>query len=126
MSIEVGSRVIVNTAELENEHGTVVEILKGQTSSTKVFEVVLDSGESIWTRDQFLEEEPVITEMGQEYELKIDFADNVVVAILYKNGREIGRGHGHILHSGKLGYAQAISFACRRMYQEMGGTFNGQ
>lgn len=126
MEIKIGDRVIVSTAEIDNEHGTVVEILKGETSSTKIFEVVLDSGESLWTREEALILEADLEPESSEYGVKIDFADNIVIVILCKNGREIGRGHGHIIHSGKLGVAQAISFASKRMYLDMGGKINGQ
>lgn len=126
MEIKIGDRVFVSTTETTNEHGTVVEILKGETSSTKVFEVVLDSGESLWTREEALILEADLEPESSEYDVKIDFADNIVIVILRKNGREIGRGHGHIIHSGKLGVAQAISFASKRMYLDMGGTINGQ
>lgn len=32
------------------------------------------------------------------------------------------RGHGHIIHDGELGIAQAASYACRRLYESLGGT----
>ena len=126
MSIEIGNRVIVNTAELQNEHGVVVEKFGGKTSSTEIFEVVLERGESVWVKEEFLESEITWLEFADDYDLKLDITDNVVVAVLFKKGKEIGRGHGHLIHSGNLGIAQAISYACKRIYQNMGGTFNGQ
>ena len=48
---------------------------------------------------------------------------DVVVAILYETvgdvEREIGRGHGHIIHSGAIGFAQAASFAMKKIYTNM-------
>lgn len=125
MKIIIGDRVVVNTPEVKGEHGTVVEILSGQTSSTEVFEVVLDNGTSIWARTGQIEPEPEEEEQ-KEYNLKLDFADNVIIAILFKNGREIARGHGHIIHSGDIGVSQAISFATKRIWRELGGDENGQ
>lgn len=55
-----------------------------------------------------------------EYRYEINTADNsVVVAVLYEkvNGKEteVTRGHGHIIHDGVVGYAQAASYALKKI-----------
>jgi hypothetical protein len=61
-----------------------------------------------------VETDPTIT-------FKIDIADNVVVAIMMQGERQIGRGHGHIIHEGAIGIAQAASYALKMLYTNMNG-----
>lgn len=54
------------------------------------------------------------------YEYQFEYLDKVVVARLYKvteTGKtEIAKGHGHIMHDGVEGLAQAASYALRKIY----------
>ena len=56
---------------------------------------------------------------------EFEYLDNVVVAIFYEiKGEvktEIARGHGHIIHEGTIGIAQASSYAVKRIYQKLNG-----
>ena len=58
-------------------------------------------------------------------DIKIDIANNVVIATLYESAGEvrkpIRKGHGHLIHEGEIGIAQAASYACMRLYKSMGG-----
>lgn len=60
-----------------------------------------------------------------EYAHEIEVLDNVVVARFYevRGGErvELAKGHGHIIHDGAYGIAQAASYALKRIYQSMGG-----
>lgn len=66
---------------------------------------------------EIVEEEPV------EYTHEIEYLDNVVLVIFYeiKNGKktELARGHGHIIHEGAQGVAQAASYAMKRCYDSI-------
>jgi hypothetical protein len=61
------------------------------------------------------------------YCYEFDYLDNVVVARFYKikgeEKTEITRGHGHIIHEGEIGVAQAASYALKRIYMNLGGEF---
>jgi formylmethanofuran dehydrogenase subunit E len=52
-------------------------------------------------------------------------ADNVMVAVMYEQDggveREIDRFHGHIIHEGAIGVAQAASYAMKKLYTNMNG-----
>lgn len=65
----------------------------------------------------------LVVEDPAEYRHEIEYLDGVVVAVFYeiKNGKkkEIARGHGHIIHAGALGIAQATSYAMRRCYDQL-------
>lgn len=34
---------------------------------------------------------------------------------------ELGRGHGHMIHEGALGIAQASSYALKKIFEKMNG-----
>ena len=58
-------------------------------------------------------------------DIKIDIAHNVVIATMYESvggvQKPIHKGHGHLIHEGEYGIAQAASYACMRLYKSMGG-----
>jgi hypothetical protein len=67
-------------------------------------------------------------EVIETYMHEIEYLDNVVVVRFYKvtddSKQELAKGHGHIIHNGAIGIAQATSYAMKRLYEKMnGGTF---
>ena len=59
------------------------------------------------------------------YELEWRFemaGTNTVVAIMTADGEEVTRGHGHIIHEGTVGWAQACSYAIKKAYENMDGA----
>lgn len=54
---------------------------------------------------------------------EITYMDNLVLVVLYEaTGRgkvEIARGHGHIIHEGAAGVAQATSYAMRAVWNRL-------
>ncbi len=75
----------------------------------------------------FPEDELKFIEKAVSYTYEIEHLDNVIVARLYEVKddikTEIAIGHGHIMHDGVLGVAQAASFALKRIYMNLGGEF---
>jgi hypothetical protein len=57
------------------------------------------------------------------YFYKITYLEDIVLCVLYEateDGRvELARGHGHIIHEGAEGVAQATSYAMRRIWNQM-------
>lgn len=66
---------------------------------------------------ELVEDEPT------EYHHEIEYLDNLVLVRFYetRDGKktEIARGHGHIIHSGAAGIAQATSYAMRRIWDQL-------
>lgn len=65
-------------------------------------------------------------EEEKTYRWEVFQADtNVVTAVMYEvvNGveREVDRKHGHVIHNGAIGFAQAASYAMKRIYIGMNG-----
>ena len=54
---------------------------------------------------------------------EVEIFENVVCARLYDGDVQLGIGHGHVFHEGALGVMQAGSYAMKRCYENMGGTF---
>lgn len=68
--------------------------------------------------------DPVAEKPPREYVHEITYLDDVVVAVFYEvdesgHKTEIARGHGHIIHEGALGIAQAASYALKRIYLDL-------
>lgn len=125
MEIKVGNKVMVEHENLKYACGIVAAIYENYNLSTKVYEVKFDGSGNKYIlpeEDLRLIEEPNFAD--ENFEIKIDVADNLVVAMLLKNGEEIARGHGHIIHGGDIGIAQAISYACKRIWFELGGNYD--
>lgn len=58
-----------------------------------------------------------------DFRVDFEYLDGVVVARAMSGDRQLGIGHGHLLHEGALGLMQAASYAAKRCYMNMGGKF---
>ena len=76
----------------------------------------------------FKEDEMALIVPKKKYsmDIKIDIASNVVIATLYEMTNDtksiLAKGHGHMIHEGANGIAQAASYACKKLYEALGGT----
>lgn len=107
--------------------GTVIDCLYSGMYECDVYRVQFD-GDDLPSRPLFDIDafEPVEEEIPAEFSFKIDIAENVVIAIMLKDGKQVCRGHAHIIHEGTIGIAQAASYALKRLYSNMnGGSFIG-
>lgn len=94
-------------------------------SGEKLYIVHLDgyavASKHLWSADCLKKE------ASTEYKWDFEVCDNVVVGIMYEvkgdSKTEIVRGHGHIIHEGALGIAQAASYALKKAYEKLDGTF---
>jgi hypothetical protein len=107
--------------------GVVTDILYSSTKGKYFYEVTnKDTDDSA----MFAEDELELIPEKKEYsmDIKIDIANNVLIATLYGVANEskgvVAKGHGHLIHQGAFGIAQAASYACRRLFENMGGFKN--
>jgi hypothetical protein len=105
--------------------GTITDKLYSNCFDGYVYTIKFDDydapSKKLWSEDCFTHYiEPTIT-----YHYEFDVLDNVVVARFYEvNGEEkteIERGHGHIIHEGAKGIAQASAYALKKIYEKMNG-----
>lgn len=107
-----------------NLTGTITDILERKATSDFLYEVIADGRNR---PSNCLVEEDKIELLRKEYsmQISIDIAENVVIASLYEvvgpNMRPVAKGHGHLIHEGAFGIAQAASYACMRLYKSMEG-----
>ena len=105
--------------------GEIVDIMYSTANEKYIYRIHFD-GQEVRSRADFTEEAlDLLKEDTVTYHFETDFAeDNVVIVIMYEDHedgspKEIGRGHGHIIHEGALGIAQATSYAMYRLYKRM-------
>ena len=123
----VGDRVYSSEYELE---GTVEDKLFGHNGGEFVYIVHFDGKMNPFTVPVFGSDLKSVAN-EKTYRWEVFQADsNVVTAVMYEtiNGveREVSRFHGHIIHHGTIGVAQAASYAMKKIYIGMNeGKFIG-
>lgn len=115
----IGDRV----KDASGRTGEVMDAVYSRYWNAWSYEICDDETEAIETfKEDSLELAP-----SKEFsmDIKIDIANNVVIATMYETvgdvQRPIHKGHGHLIHEGEIGIAQAASYACMRLYKSMGG-----
>lgn len=104
--------------------GEIVDIMYSTAYEKYIYRIRFDDQEER-SRADFTEEAlELLVEDDVTYHIEIDYAENnVVIVIMYEDteesSKEISRGHGHIIHEGALGIAQATSYAMYRLYKRM-------
>lgn len=117
MAFEIGDKVIVKVEKGRSEHGTVFEVLNGRATDICLYGVTLESKEQVWVKPENIA--PVHIEQVFTIEVDIPSENNIVIVKMMANGNEIARGHGHLIHAGAEGIAQAMSYACKRIWNDI-------
>jgi hypothetical protein len=120
----IGDRVEVTP---NKEYGIITDIMFSNRCKVNLYEIVreYDRDDVIGT---FVASDLLSAPKPRELsmDIKIDIAQNIVIATLYEEygviKTPLRRGHGHIIHDGELGIAQAASYACKRLYESLGGS----
>lgn len=107
--------------------GEIIDKLWSAARDCMVYRIQFDgvpyASKTLFSEGQF---DRISDLMRVSYVYEFDNCDNVVIAIFYEvdrdgNKTEIARGHGHIIHEGALGIAQASSYALKRILMTLGG-----
>ena len=121
---KIGDRV---KSLLDQEFDTITDIMFSYRDKENLYVVESEAhiGAVCTVTAKHLEPAPKPRDFSMD--IKIDIARNIVIATLYEDydtiKKPLRRGHGHIIHDGELGIAQAASYACRRLYESLGGTY---
>ena len=117
--IKIGDIVVVKGS---GKRGKVADLFRSDEAKSGcalLFNVEMDSGEF----EFYYADEVDLYQLKKEYTVSVDVLENVVVATVYEadeNGtREVAKGHGHTIHMGLLGVAQALSYASRRILMDV-------
>lgn len=136
---QIGDRVRVHDYENYPEHmknaacakvagkvGEIIDALWSYSNNCTIYKIQLDGydrpSKVNFTEGSFdLVEEEV--QVAKTYAYEIECLENVVVARLYEivgdEKVEIAKGHGHIIHEGAFGIAQAGSYALKRIWFQL-------
>ena len=105
--------------------GEIVDIMYSTAHEKYIYRIHFDEQDARSRADFTDEALELLKEDTVTYHFETDIAeDNVVIVIMYEDhedgsSKEIARGHGHIIHEGALGIAQATSYALYRLYKRM-------
>lgn len=111
-------------AKLCGKDGEIIDKLWSGANGCTVYKIHLDGYDrpsSIYFPSNAID---LVSELDKKsYAYEFQYLDNVVVAKFYELGddykEEIARGHGHIIHEGKIGIAQAASYALKKILQKL-------
>lgn len=98
-----------------NESGVITDRMYSDAKNRYVYVIKPHDGGRSFMRDEN-EVEPFYSDV--EYKIETVVEDGVVICTIYEvcNGikTEVCRGHGHIIHDGAVGIAQACAYATKR------------
>lgn len=119
--LQIGDRVGFSNG---NKKGVITDALYSNAKDKFIYQVHWN-GEGMPSQSQYDAEDLFLID-DKEYRFEVTCLDNVVVAVLYErvgndDEKEVTRGHGHIIHSGVVGFAQAASYALKKILLEVNG-----
>ncbi len=136
MEFNIGDRVRIKRYEdlpeelgrgcskLCGKDGEVIDKLWSGAKSRTVYKIHLDGYDRPSSIDFPSNAIDLVSELDKKsYSYEFEFLDKVVVARFYELGdehkQEIAKGHGHIIHDGEIGIAQAASYALKKILQNL-------
>ena len=127
INFNIGDRVNVKNGAVEGA-GSIVDKLYSEANSRFIYLVHLDGYEKASHTQFDADSLELIPQEAVSYCHEFDYLDNVVVCRFYEikgdTKTEIMRGHGHIIHDGALGIAQASAYALKKIWLKMEGENN--
>lgn len=108
-------------AKLCGKDGEIIDKLWSGANGCYIYKIHLDGYDRPSSFDFRSPEIDLVSELEKKsYDYQFEYLTNVVVARLYEvtetTKTEIARGHGHIIHEGAEGIAQAASYALKKIY----------
>lgn len=121
MAFNIGDRVRLKNFD---EIGKIEDIMYSTAQEQYIYRIHFDGQDECSNADFTEDEFELLADEAVDYRFDTDIADNVVIVIMYEvyedgTEQEIVRGHGHIIHEGALGIAQATSYAMYRAYKRL-------
>lgn len=114
-------------ARIAGKRAEIVDKVYSEAKGDYFYRLKVDGYKSV-SAVEFTEDTVEYISWGEEptYRYEFEFLDTVVVATLYETDykgveKQIAKGHGHIIHEGQIGIAQAASYAVKRIYEALNG-----
>ena len=113
----INDEVIIKS---NNTVGTIIDKMRSEARGRFIYVIKPSDGGRLTMRE---EGDLELYRKKAEYKVETEIADNVVIGIIYEviDGEEyeVCRGHGHIIHEGAEGIAQACSYAYKKAFAEI-------
>lgn len=111
-------------ARLCGKDGEIVDKIWSGAKGCELYKIRFDGSERQSSIDFPAKAIDLISEIYKKtYGYEFEYLDNVVIAKFYEyeeeSKTEIARGHGHIIHEGEIGIAQAASYALKKIFQKL-------
>ncbi len=110
-------------AKIAGKEGVVVDKLYSEAHSRFIYFLHLDGYDKVSNAQFDGDSIELIAEEPITYLYEFEYLDNVVIARFYEvkgdKKTEVARGHGHIIHEGPLGIAQASAYALKKIWLKM-------
>jgi hypothetical protein len=111
-------------ARLCGKDGEIVDKLWSGAKGLTIYKIHFDGAERPSLVDFLSKAIDLVSELDKKtYCYEFDYLSNVVLVKFYEIGAdsktEIARGHGHIIHEGAIGIAQAASYALKKIHQNL-------
>ena len=117
MLYNIGDKIKVKAT---GEGGTVTDRMYSEARSTAMYIVKPEDGGRSFMRR---EDELALPPIERVWSIETEVAEGVVIGVIYEviDGQkfEICRGHGHIIHEGAEGIAQACSYAYKKALERI-------
>jgi hypothetical protein len=127
MEFNIGERVRVKSngkkGRMAGATGTIEDSMWSNKTNGFLYQISFD--DFVRSQKLYSSEELELCDENVTYCHEFEYLENVVVARFYEIRNEvkteIGRGHGHIIHKGAIGIAQASSYALKKIFENMNG-----
>ena len=110
-------------ARLSGNEGVIVDKLYSEAHTRFIYFVHFDGFDKTSHAQFDADSLELIKDEPVTYCHEFDYLDNVVVCRFYEvkgdTKTELMRGHGHIIHEGALGIAQASAYALKKIWHKM-------
>jgi hypothetical protein len=110
-------------ARVAGKEGVIVDKLYSEAHGRFIYFIHLDGYEKVSNAQFDGDSLELIDEEPTTYCHEFEYLDNVVICRFYEikgdHKTEVMRGHGHIMHDGAYGIAQASSYALKKIMQKM-------
>lgn len=117
----IGDRVL---SLRHNKEGVIEDKLYSNKLDAWMYTIQFDDSGVPYTTPLLGDDLEALVDKSYRWEI-FQAGNNMVTAVMYEvvGGveREVDRKHGHVVHSGAIGFAQAASYAMKKIYIGMNG-----
>lgn len=111
-------------AKVCGKDGEIVDKLWSEAKGCTIYKIKLDGAAHTSAANFPAEAIDLLSELNKKaYNFEVEILSNLVLVKFFELGEdsktEISRGHGHIIHEGEIGIAQAASYALKKIYQKL-------